>query len=333
MSDLFLDDNRPSLFAANALYLLCAAGLILLPYVTDPLVLLLHDWLPALSVDVLILLANALYYVPCALLPVLLYARSRGSWAAMRLSQPLAPSAAIRSAVAAILCVPLGADIAMLWYAALQALGLVIPESSIYIPTTSQGLLAAVFAMGVLPGVCEELAFRGMVLGAWERHSRRRALVVSSVLFASLHGSVSGLPTQLTLGLVIGMLALGSGSIYAGMIFHTLYNTLLLASQYMAQNLVSYTEEELALAELAQTDTLAYMGGAVGVISTCVQIVVLSALLLLVLRGLWKKRAPEPVLAQGERMGVQAFMMLMAGAATALYLYGKDILEMLGVSL
>ena len=325
--------RRPSLFAANALYLLAAAGLVLLPWAAEPLARVLSAVAPGLGTEGFILATTLLYYLPCVALPCLRYARTRGVWESMRFVQPLSPASALYSVMAAVVSLPLGVNIALLWTALLQRLGLVLPDSATYIPDTTRGLLLAVFYLGVVPGICEELAFRGLVFGAWERRGSGRALLVSSLLFAALHGSVSGFPTQLVLGLIIGTLVLGSGSIYAGMVFHTLYNCLILLSSYTAQNLMPVTEETLAEAELAATDPLAYLGGLSGALHTLLDVLLLGAVLGFCLRRVWRRGRREGAIFAPKAPGGMTAMELVlfiSGAVTVLYLFGTDILDIVG---
>ena len=321
--------RRPGLFAANALYLLAAAGLAVAPWALPPLTRLMQAALPALSPEALLLAATLLYYIPCLAWPCLHYARTRRVWAGMRFVRPLSPAAAIYSVMAAVVCLPLGAYIAILWSALLKCLGLALTETAVYIPTTTRGLIVAVFYLGVVPGVCEELAFRGLVLGAWERRGSGTALLVSSLLFASLHGSLLGFPTQFVLGLALVALALGSGSIYAGMLFHTLYNSLIVISEYTVENLLAPTEAELAGADAAAT-----LGGWSGALHTGLDALLLGAVLLFLLYRVRRRGAREGVTLvprTAGRLTASELLVLISGGVTVLYLYGVNLLEMLGV--
>jgi sodium transport system permease protein len=92
------------------------------------------------------------------------------------------------------------------------------------------GLPAMLFTFALLPAVCEELAFRGFVLmGLLRRLGTGKAVLVSSLLFAIAHlTAFQFLPTFL-IGLLLGYLALRSGSVYPGMILHALHNGLVFA--------------------------------------------------------------------------------------------------------
>lgn len=71
----------------------------------------------------------------------------------------------------------------------------------------------------------EELIFRGWLLGGLrERWGDGKALLVSSLLFAVIHGDPWATPALFVLGCVFGAVALRSGSLYGSLILHSLWN-------------------------------------------------------------------------------------------------------------
>ena len=112
---------------------------------------------------------------------------------------------------------------------------------------TSARMLEEMFARGVapeapvwqllllgalLPGICEEVAFRGVLLGSVRRSlGATAAIVLSAVVFGLFHMTpVRFLPTAF-LGLLLGLSVLLTGSILPAIAWHTLNNAFaLLAS-------------------------------------------------------------------------------------------------------
>jgi sodium transport system permease protein len=89
--------------------------------------------------------------------------------------------------------------------------------------------------LGFLPAVCEELAFRGFILtGLLRRFRPGTAIVLSSFLFALAHLNVFQFLPSFVLGLVLGVLAVRSGSVLPGMVFHLLHNGLLIGLTALA---------------------------------------------------------------------------------------------------
>jgi sodium transport system permease protein len=87
----------------------------------------------------------------------------------------------------------------------------------------------------VLPALCEEIAFRGFILtGLLRRFKPLTAVLISSFLFALAHLNVFQFIPSLVLGIVLGILAVRSGSILPGMLFHLIHNGLLIGLTYVS---------------------------------------------------------------------------------------------------
>jgi sodium transport system permease protein len=89
-------------------------------------------------------------------------------------------------------------------------------------------LPTALLLFAVIPAVCEEFAFRGFILSGLERgHSPRMAVLMSALLFGIMHVLVSLFQqffNTTLLGVILGLLAVRSGSILPGIVFHLLHN-------------------------------------------------------------------------------------------------------------
>ena len=79
-------------------------------------------------------------------------------------------------------------------------------------------------AIALLPGICEELLFRGFLIRFFEKFSVRWAVVISAILFAAFHLDPFNFISVLLLGLLLGYLAVRSGSIYSSMFSHLINN-------------------------------------------------------------------------------------------------------------
>ncbi len=151
--------------------------------------------------------------------------------------------------IGACACLLVGAVFAMvavqmltvLWVLALEALGWPLVGSNIPIPTQGDELWAALLVVGVVPALCEELLFRNLLLPSLERLGTRRAVLLSGLLFALMHGLITGLPAHLLLGFILGALLAGYGTMWAPMLFHAAYNGTSMLFAYAAQ---SYTPPE-----------------------------------------------------------------------------------------
>jgi sodium transport system permease protein len=85
--------------------------------------------------------------------------------------------------------------------------------------------------MALTPAICEELAFRGFILSGL-RHlgSRWGAILISSVLFGVTHGILQQSISATLVGVVIGYIAVQTGSLLPCLAFHLMYNSLSLSA-------------------------------------------------------------------------------------------------------
>lgn len=106
---------------------------------------------------------------------------------------------------------------------------------------------ATVLLIAVSPGICEELLFRGAILGSLRnRWSPWRAIIVSSMLFGLLHFSVYRLLPTTLIGIGLGWIAYMGGSIYPAMMAHALNNAIAV-TVVPELNLEKYSENWLWL--------------------------------------------------------------------------------------
>jgi sodium transport system permease protein len=90
-------------------------------------------------------------------------------------------------------------------------------------PTQPAWLL--LLAVALIPAVCEEFLFRGFVLSAFDRPGRSHvAVLLSAVAFGAVHMIPHQVFYATLLGLVLGLLAIRTGSIWPGLTFHAVFN-------------------------------------------------------------------------------------------------------------
>ena len=216
---------RPSLRAASAWLLLAAIGKTAVLPLFEALYGLLGRIWPALSSAGTALEAELFYKIVLVATPAWLYMRrDNATRHAARLIAPERRTLPL-TALAAVIAVPFAAALGGLWARLIEALGGHV-TAELAMPVSIGGALLQLAVYALLPAVCEELLFRGGVMSAWERRGRRRALIVQAALFALIHESAQGFPVQLVLGLALGRIVMDGGSVYAGMLFHGLYNAL-----------------------------------------------------------------------------------------------------------
>ncbi len=111
---------------------------------------------------------------------------------------------------------------------------------SLYDTFTSDGggtvpsKLYHVLAYAVLPAVCEEFVYRGIVCYEYEKGGVARAIIFSSIFFGLLHFNIVNLPVYLFAGAILALTLYATRSLFATMIVHFLYNLFgLFAQPYM----------------------------------------------------------------------------------------------------
>jgi len=148
-------------------------------------------------------------------------------------------------------------------------------------PTLGMALLL----LAVVPAVCEEFAFRGFILSAMQHgHSDRSAILLSALLFGFLHVLMSifqQLFNATLLGLVLGLLAVRSGSILPGILFHVMNNGLAVSMGYANDDVKGWMARWL----YRDADKALYQGWIV-VAGTLASLVLLT--------WLWRSDQPAP---------------------------------------
>ena len=311
---------RPTRRNALLLYLLSGAGL----YAASLLLGVFSGALQNADANLVNLAYNLFYYLCFLALPLALSVKRRPEILPALRPNPISLPGVLLIVAMALMGVFLVNDITVLWAIPFQKLGFNVDAAGLTLPTDRMGLMLCVFYIAVLPGICEEFLFRGMLLSAFEGEGTRRAMVLSSLLFVLLHGSLVGLPGEFILGMVIASLVIYTDSIYAGLVYHTAYNATLLLLQFMQQRTMA--EEELTV------DYFTAIGGFPGVVLLGVEILATAMVLRMLLRFFRRRAQLRGVqLAQGvrSRLSRSEWALLIAGVALAALLYAMDIVYML----
>lgn len=326
--------RRPTLFIANAWYLMAAAGQTVVPYALILIIRLISLIIPIeLSDASLVYTSSTMQQLLVLALPVIVYAvRHEGVSQSMRLNPPQFDMT-LYSFTAALFSVMLCGCLSTWWSLLFEQLGGWLYSSSIPVPTTYEELIVSILLVGVTPGICEELLFRGALMGAWERRGTVKAVVVTSVLFALLHGSVLGLPVQLLMGFALGYVVVVSDSLYAGMTFHTVYNSFTIFLNYLSARQPSVSD---ALSRMTVSEYIAVTGGYASLLlETLLTGALLAGVLLMMFRA-QKQREVEIVKISGgdpAKLTWQELLLLLCGLITVGVAYLEDLLWIFGIIL
>lgn len=98
-----------------------------------------------------------------------------------------------------------------------------------------------VVAYAILPAICEEFVYRGILCHEYERGGVMRAVVLSSVFFALLHFNLQNLPVYLFAGVILALTLYATRSLFGAMLAHLLYNLFGLFGQRYMSSLYNMT--------------------------------------------------------------------------------------------
>ena len=98
-------------------------------------------------------------------------------------------------------------------------------------------MIMMLFVYAVIPAVCEEIAFRGVLFPMLRSCGERFAWIVSSFLFGMMHSSFSGALVAFLSGLVMTAIYRQSGKLWVTSAIHFLNNAFVLVSVWLADNM------------------------------------------------------------------------------------------------
>jgi hypothetical protein len=119
----------------------------------------------------------------------------------------------------------------------------------VYVENSVVSLLLNMFTLALLPAVLEEMVYRGYILRTLLPHGKMFAIVVSSAMFALMHGNLLQIPFAFIVGLTCGYLAVKTGKIWVAALLHFLNNFMAVVLQYAGINLTdAQTQKVVAIA-------------------------------------------------------------------------------------
>ncbi|MBX3394210.1 MAG: CPBP family intramembrane metalloprotease [Phycisphaerae bacterium] len=91
-------------------------------------------------------------------------------------------------------------------------------------------IIVLVFA--ITPGICEELLFRGFLLGGLrERVAQWKTVIIVGAIFGLFHFQLEKIPVTGVMGMVLAWVCLRSGSIFLSILVHAAHNALSVAAE------------------------------------------------------------------------------------------------------
>lgn len=116
---------------------------------------------------------------------------------------------------------------------ALLLQGISVGYPSIDTEPTLYGLVLNIIYIALVPAICEEFLFRGVILENMLPYGKTGAIVGSAVLFGIMHQNAAQLFYAMVAGLVFAFVYTKTGSLWTGMIIHFLNNALSVADDFI----------------------------------------------------------------------------------------------------
>lgn len=95
-------------------------------------------------------------------------------------------------------------------------------------------LVVNIVIVGLLPGICEEFVFRGVVYKGIKKYGETTAILLSAVMFMLFHMNLEQTIYQFFLGVVLALVVSKTGSLVASIIVHSINNIVVIISNYIS---------------------------------------------------------------------------------------------------
>lgn len=103
--------------------------------------------------------------------------------------------------------------------------------------TKDASVIVLFIGFAIVPGVCEELLFRGMLLSSFQRQmSETKSICITAVLFAVMHMNFPQFTFYVILGLILGLITVRTASIYPAIFAHIAHNGLAVILGFVQKN-------------------------------------------------------------------------------------------------
>jgi len=228
--------REPTIFESNLLYFSVLIGMLIF----SGLIFSLFDIEDMGTLAFLALLALLMAVVIG--LPILLYVvRDNFDYRALFRFNPVKTDELMLVAGLAFLGYPVSIALNLVWHWLISHIGPpVLPE---FPPiATFTEFLMAIIVIGIFPSVFEELMFRGIMLRAYEKLGKVAAIAITGVMFGFLHLSFASFPVLILLGIIIGYVVYRSDSVYTGMLYHFIHNSIAVTFMFFGNLALQYVE-------------------------------------------------------------------------------------------
>lgn len=119
--------------------------------------------------------------------------------------------------------------------------------------------LQFVFLIGLMPGICEEMLFRGYFLRAYQEKGVKESVIYTAFLFGIFHFNLFNFMGPFILAIVFGYMTLMTGSIIPAIIGHVVNNTFSVTMGYVIMMGVKSTGQDIESMQNASLSVNEYL--------------------------------------------------------------------------
>lgn len=149
------------------------------------------------------------------------------------------------TAAIAFVCLFAFSDLTSAFVCMLQKFGYTSVVSDIQINHIGDYLIN-VFLVCIMPAICEEILFRGVVLNSLRKAGKWVSIIVSAFAFMIMHGNPDQTIHQLILGVILGLICFETRNIWATILIHFFNNFFALTASAIMQLFESSSQAIIA---------------------------------------------------------------------------------------
>lgn len=113
-----------------------------------------------------------------------------------------------------------------------------------------------IILMALIPAICEEYIFRGLIFHGYKKRNPFGAIMMSSFLFALMHMNLNQFVYAFIMGIVFCMLVYATGTIMASITAHFVFNGINVIMAHKAADILSESTES-EISSISNTDYIA----------------------------------------------------------------------------
>lgn len=127
----------------------------------------------------------------------------------------------------------------------IESVGFKLKDIDYNVPTTIAGRIFYILEIAVVPPLCEEFAVRGVVMQPLRKYGDWFAIIISSIVFAVMHGNLIQAPFAFIAGIFLGFVACKTNSLLTGMLIHFLNNAFSIFLEFLLEDVSSTTVQNV----------------------------------------------------------------------------------------